>query len=58
MPLADRIYLTEVDAAPDGEVRFPELEMAAWKEISRETVGADEKNNHAFDVVQLDRVAP
>ena len=58
LPLADRIYLTEVDAAPDGEVRFPELEMAAWKEISRETVGADEKNNHAFDVVQLDRVAP
>ena len=56
LPLADRLYLTEVDAAPDGEVVFPELDMTAWRETAREDFEADEKNNHAFRVLQLDRV--
>jgi len=56
LPLADRLYLTEVDAAPDGETVFPDLDMSQWREASREDYGADEKNNHAFAVLQLDRV--
>lgn len=55
LPLADRLYLTEVNAAPEGEIAFPKLDMAQWKEAAREDYPADEKNNHAFTVLQLDR---
>lgn len=57
LPLADRLYLTEVDAAPEGHVFFPTLDMANWEEMSRFDHGSDAKNDHAFTVLQLDRVA-
>ena len=56
LPLVDRLYLTEVDAAPEGHVYFPELDKAEWREVSRADVAADEKNDHGFSVLQLDRV--
>lgn len=52
----DRVYLTEVDATPDGDTFFPELEEKAWREISRERREADEKNVHAMEFVVLDRI--
>ena len=58
LPLADRIYLTDVDAAPDGSVYFPELDMSEWIEIARDGIEADERNDHAFQLVTLDRVVP
>lgn len=33
---ADRVHLTHVEAAPDGDVFFPELDPEDWKEVSRE----------------------
>lgn len=56
LPLADRIYVTEVDAAPEGHVYFPELDMSDWEEVSRMDHAADEKNDHAFTMLQLDRI--
>ena len=35
--LADRLYITEVDLAPDGDVRFPAIDPALWRETRRET---------------------
>lgn len=35
--LADRIYLTEIDADIRGDAYFPELNPGEWKEVSRET---------------------
>lgn len=52
----DRVYLTEVDATPDGDTFFPELDEKAWREISRERREADEKNVHAMEFVVLDRI--
>ena len=34
LPRADRIYLTRVHAAVDGDVRLPELDSATWREVS------------------------
>ena len=56
LPMADRLYLTEVDAAPDGHVFFPELNMDEWTEVSRFEHASDEKNDHAFTALQLDRI--
>jgi dihydrofolate reductase len=36
LPLADRQVLTEVHAAPEGDVRYPEFDRSEWVEVLRE----------------------
>ncbi len=36
LPFADRLELTEIEAAPDGDVYFPEIDRSAWRETARE----------------------
>ncbi|GAA5787178.1 dihydrofolate reductase [Chitiniphilus shinanonensis] len=36
LPLADTLYLTEVDLAPEGDAWFPEIPAGEWREQSRE----------------------
>lgn len=36
MPLADRMVLTHLHAAYDGDRVFPQVDWAAWREVSRE----------------------
>lgn len=54
LPLADRIYLTQVKADIVGDAYFPEL-GAQWSEVSREPHVADEHNEYDYDYVQLER---
>lgn len=35
MALADRLEITEVDLAPDGDAWFPEIAAAEWQECAR-----------------------
>lgn len=35
LPLAQRLYLTEIAQAFEGDVFFPEIQTAEWQEISR-----------------------
>ncbi|MBN8760408.1 MAG: diacylglycerol kinase [Thiobacillus sp. 65-69] len=35
LPLADRLYLTEVDCAPEGDAWFPDYDRTAFREIER-----------------------
>jgi dihydrofolate reductase len=41
LPLADRIELTEVDIAPEGDAHIDYPDTSAWTEITRETHDAD-----------------
>jgi dihydrofolate reductase len=36
MKLADRVYLTQIDADFEGDVFMPPLDAAEWREVSRE----------------------
>lgn len=36
LPLADRMYLTHIDADYAGDARFPEFDPADWRETARE----------------------
>jgi dihydrofolate reductase len=36
LPFADRLELTWVDAEPEGGARFPAVDWAAWREVTRE----------------------
>jgi dihydrofolate reductase len=40
LPLASELLLTLVPAAPEGDVRFPELASGVWEEVER-TLGAE-----------------
>jgi len=37
LPIADRIYTTEIDRKYEGDTYFPELEEGKWRETVRET---------------------
>jgi dihydrofolate reductase len=47
-PLWDRLYLTEVHAEVDGDVRFPDWDPNQWDLIFQEDHLPDEKNDHPF----------
>src|SRR5210317_1721656 len=36
MPMAERIYLTRVDADIDGDTHFPEISGDRWREVARQ----------------------
>lgn len=36
LPLADRLEITEVDQAPDGDVTFPDIDPDDWQETARD----------------------
>jgi len=57
LPLADRLYLTRVDAEPEGDVFFPDLDIGDWA-VHRESVAEkNERNEHACEFFILDRAA-
>ena len=35
LPAADRLALTFVDADPEGDTRFPEIDWSQWREVGR-----------------------
>ena len=55
LPRARRIYLTEVDASPDGDTLFPAFDEADWTEVRREAHPAGPDDDHAFIFRQLER---
>lgn len=56
LPVVTRIYLTEIDADVNGDVRFPPFDRAAWTELSREKQPATDKDEYEHSFVVLERV--
>jgi dihydrofolate reductase len=54
LPHAGRLHLTEVEAAPEGDVRFPEI-PPDFREVAAEPHPAGPENEHAFRFVTLER---
>lgn len=54
LPLATRIHLTRVHAAPEGDT-FLDLPLDGWRELSREDHPADDRHAHAFSFITLER---
>ncbi len=55
LPKADRVYLTEVDIAVEGDTTFPALDAAQWHETSRQSYPQGPKDSAAFVLRVLDR---
>ncbi|HEY0314103.1 MAG TPA: dihydrofolate reductase [Allosphingosinicella sp.] len=54
MPVADRIELTEIHAAFEGDTILPPLDRNSWKETARETHGSED-GRPAYSFVTLAR---
>lgn len=57
MARADRLYLTEVHLDAEGDVHFPQFDLAQWREVSRDDHAA-EGDTPAFSFVTLERIKP
>jgi dihydrofolate reductase len=53
LPVANKLYLTKIHADfPEADAFFPVVDFREWKELSRETFPADEKNRYSFSFVE------
>jgi dihydrofolate reductase len=54
LPRAHRIYLTEVEGEPQGDVIMPPIDEADWTEVSREALpaGPDDEYPTVFRVLE------
>ncbi len=52
---ADRLYLTLVHASIEGDAYFPEVDLSAWQEKSRDDYKASENNPYDYSFVVYNR---
>jgi len=57
LPLADRLQLTEIEAAIDGDAYFPDFDRSAWREVSREPGRTASPDSLRYDFVTYERRA-
>jgi len=55
LPLADRMYVTRVEADTDADTVFPEIDHAEWTEAEIARHDADERNQYSFTFCELER---
>ncbi len=55
---ADRLALTEVALAPEGDAAFPRIDPAEWREIRREPGGRGPGDEADFCFVDFERAKP
>jgi dihydrofolate reductase len=55
LPVAERIYKTEVHGSPEGDALFPAVDWGQWEEISREALPRGPGDDYAATLVVLHR---
>ena len=58
LPGADRIYVTEIGEAIEGDTRFPDLDPGEWTETPLGEHAPDERNAYRLRFRLLERVRP
>jgi dihydrofolate reductase len=53
--LVDRMYITRIHTEIEGDVFFPEIELAIWKEVKREDCEADDRNEYAYSFIVYEK---
>jgi dihydrofolate reductase len=57
LPLAKRVYLTDVQAVLPGDTRFPDLAPNEWREVECSRHAADADHAHAMTFRTLERTS-
>jgi dihydrofolate reductase len=55
LAIADRLYITHVESAPEGDATFPEIDPTLWRAVSSEQLPASEKDSAATAFVVYER---
>jgi len=55
LPIADRIYKTEVHGTPEGDAMFPELDWSDWQEVGREELPRGPNDDYGATLITLER---
>jgi dihydrofolate reductase len=58
LPLADRLYLTQVHAEIPGDVFFPALDEDEWIERDRDEHGVGPRNEYPLTYLTYERIPP
>ncbi len=58
LQIADRLYLTYIDAPFDGDTFFPEIDPKQWKKVAVEQHLKDNKNRWNYEFVTYHRKIP
>ena len=58
IPRADRLYITEVHAAVEGDALLPAINWASWREVARERHAAAGPNPYDYSFVLFERCHP
>lgn len=56
LPLAQRVYLTAIEASVQGDTYFPPLAPDQWREVAREARRKDDKNSYDVAFVVFERI--
>lgn len=56
LPLADKLYLTEIQAQIEGDTFFPDINWSEWKIEFEQYRPADEKNSYDCRFLILERI--
>jgi dihydrofolate reductase len=55
LPQAQRLHLTTVHAAPEGDAVFPEYDRSAFRELRRSDHPSGPDDEHPFTFIDLER---
>ncbi len=55
LPIAERIYKTEVHGSPTGDVHLPTIDWSQWQVVSREALPRGPNDDYAATLVELKR---
>lgn len=55
IPIADEMFITEVDHAFEGDTYFPEIDMKPWTESERRDFAPDGENRYPYSFVKYSR---
>ncbi len=55
LPRADKLYLTQINQAFEGDTFFPEINRDEWCEVGREDIDNDPQVAFSYSFLQLER---
>ncbi|NOQ76750.1 MAG: type 3 dihydrofolate reductase [Methylococcaceae bacterium] len=55
LPVADKLYLTEINKEFNADTFFPEINRSEWKEVSRENISDDPSVDFSYSFICLEK---
>lgn len=56
LEIADKLYITDIHHAFDGDVSFPEINMQIWRQTKKADHIADEKNKYDYSFGEYEKI--